>query len=162
LSPIYPEPFRFPPDWPRRPEGMHAPENAVWQAFRLANLARFTALYFNVHCGTVPGLTPTTSEAENRARTAMWAKRADVVAELGATTWVIECKAAIRASSIGQALSYGPLIAARKPQWKNPRVLLIGATIDPDAASLCASLGLECYTPQFVRLADRAQPATSP
>ena len=156
MLPLYPEPFAFPPNWSRRPEGMHAPENAVWQVFRAVNAALFTALYFNVHCGTVPGLTPQTSEAENRARTAMWAKRADVVAETRNGVWVIECKAAIRASSVGQALSYGPLIAARRPQWKSPRVMLIGAQIDPDALSLCGTLGLECYTPPFVQLAPRA------
>jgi hypothetical protein len=128
---------------------MQGPENAVWQAFRIANERTLRRVYFNVHCGTVPGLTGAESEQDNRTRTALWAKRVDVVAETATEAWLIEVKLAVRPSSVGQTLTYRPLLAARKPSWANPRVMLIAASFDPDALALCDSLGVECYGAPF-------------
>lgn len=158
-TPLYPPLVEFPPTWRRRPVGMQAPEDVVWQLFRRANERLIRTLYFNVHCGTVPGLTDAESADDNRARTAMWAKRVDVVAETSSEVWLIEVKAAVRPSAVGQTLTYKPLLAARKPTWANPRVMLIGAQFDPDALALCGTLGLECYAPPFALLVPRANPA---
>lgn len=132
---------------------MANPENAVWQAFREANAPAMRALYFNVHCGTVPGLTASTPDDENRIRSALWSKRVDVVVETAAEVWLIECKTNVRPSSVGQTLTYKPLIGARKANWNAPRLILIGATFDPDALALCGTLGLECYQQPFRLLA---------
>lgn len=153
--PLYPALFRFPPDWRRRPEGMHSPENVVWQAFRTANLAAIRGLWFNVHCGTVPGLAEGMSDGENRARTAMWAKRVDVVAETATDVWLIEVKTDVRPSAVGQTLTYLPLLASRNPAWASPRPILIAARFDADALALCGTLGLECYAAPFAPLAPR-------
>jgi hypothetical protein len=135
---------------------MHGPENAVWQRFREANERTIRALYFNVHCGTVPGLTSATPADENRLRSALWSKRADVVIETASEVWCVEVKTAARPSSVGQTLTYAPLLAARKASWASPRMMLIANTFDPDALGLCGTLGLECYAPPFALIAPRA------
>lgn len=128
-------------------------ENAVWQAFRSINEPALHALYFNVHCGTVPGLTTSTPEEENRIRSALWSKRVDVVAETATEVWLIEVKANARPSSVGQTLTYRGLIGARKVNWNAPRLMLVAGTFDPDALALCGELGLECFAPPFRLLA---------
>ncbi len=135
---------------------MARPENEVWQAFRLANVHQFRALYFNVHVGTVPGLTDAMDELENRTRSALWAKRIDVIAETTAEVWLIECKVDVRPSAVGQTLTYVPLVGARNPAWAGARPLLVAARFDPDARALCGTLGLECIAPPFAPLAPRA------
>lgn len=137
---------------------MALPENEVWQAFRRANQHQLRALYFNVHCGTVPGLTATTDEIENRTRSALWSKRVDVVAETDDEVWMIECKVDVRPSAVGQTLTYVPLITARNPAWSSVRPIIIGARFDPDARALCGTMGLECIAPPFAPLAKRPTP----
>lgn len=149
VAPIYPPLVDFPPTWRRRPVGMQAPEDVVWQLFRAANERTFRRLYFNVHCGTVPGLTATETAQDNRTRTALWAKRVDVVAETASEVWLIEVKEAVRPSAVGQTLTYVPLLGARRASWANPRPMLIAASFDPDALALCGTMGLECYAPPF-------------
>jgi len=131
-------------------------ENAVWQRFREANQGQIRALYFNVHLGTVPGLDDWTSPAENSARTTLWSKRADVVAETDHEVWLIECKAAARPGAVGQLLVYAPLLAERNPTWTRPRPMLVAGTADPDALALSLTLGFEIILPPFVSLPPRA------
>lgn len=133
-------------------------ENAIWQPFREANLGAITALYFNVHVGTVPGLEDWTTDDENRARTALWSKRIDIVAEAYREVWLIECKTAARPSAVGQLLTYVPLIGEREPSWASPRPILLAGTCDPDAFLLSQTLGFEIVLPPFVRLTPRAAP----
>lgn len=154
-APLFPPLVPFPPDWPRRPEGMQPQENTVWQAFRLANLAQLRALYFNVHCGTVPGLTDETPDDENRLRSTLWSKRVDVVAETIADVWLIEVKAAARPSAVGQTLTYVPILGQRRAEWRNARPLIVAAQFDPDALTLCGTLGVECIAPPFAPLGPR-------
>lgn len=134
---------------------MQTPENQVWQRFRKANERVMRRLYFNVHCGTVPGLTAGASELENRTRSALWSKRVDVIAETASEVWLIEVKAAVRPSAIGQTLVYVPLIGARKLEWSNPRPMLIGDYFDPDSLALCGTMGLECFGPEFHLIAPK-------
>jgi len=155
MDPLRPPLERFPPEYARRPQGMLQAENAVWQAFRVANQGALTALYFNVHVGTVPGLDATTTAAENSARTTLWSKRIDVVAEAYREVWLIECKTAARPSAIGQLLTYIPLLADRNATWTDPRPLLVAGTVDPDAFQLATTLNFEILTPPFRRLAPR-------
>lgn len=155
MLPLYPDLFRQEPTYSRRPEGMQAAENAVWQLFRIANLGALKSLYFNVHCGDVPGLTDQTPPAENRLRSAVWSKRCDVIAEAYNEVWLIEVKTQVRPSAVGQILTYVPLLKTRNPAWDNPRPLLIAGTFDPDALALCGRLGFECIGPPFTRLAPR-------
>jgi hypothetical protein len=130
-------------------------ENEVWQRFRLANLAQLRALYFNVHCGTVPGLQDDTTDAENRLRSTLWSKRVDVVAETIDEVWLIEVKAAARPSAVGQTLTYIPILGQRRASWRGARPLIVAAQFDPDALNLCGLLGVECIGPPFVPLGPR-------
>lgn len=161
-QPLYPPLRDYPPTWSRRPDGLQGQENAVWQAFRTANVRTIRRLFFNVHVGTVPGLTQTMSADEIRHRTALWAKRADVIAETATETWLIEVKTHVRPSAVGQTLTYVPLLKDRNPFWHDPRPILIAATFDPDALALCGTLGLECYAPPFPLLTPRELPPTTP
>ena len=136
---------------------MQTAENAVWQMFRQANASALRCLYFNVACGTVPGWSPDQSDQEQRDRAAVWSKKVDVMAETDAEVWLIEVKLAARASSVGQVLQYVPLVAVRKAAWATARPLLIAGSFDPDALSLCGTLGVECYAPPFSPLKPRVR-----
>lgn len=152
---MFPPLMPFPPDWSRRPEGMEAQENEVWQRFRVANVAQLVRLFFNVRCGTVPGLTDSTPDDENRLRSALWSKRVDVVAETIDDVWCIEIKGAARPSAVGQLLTYIPILGQRRAEWRNARPLLVAAQFDPDALNLCGTLGVECIGPPFANLGPR-------
>jgi hypothetical protein len=153
LPAIYPPLEPHDSSYMRNPTGMALAEAAVWHAFRRTNAGRITQLYYNVHVGTVPGDDPNASDADRRLRAQLYAKRVDVIALAPPETWVIEVKPRANPSALGQLLVYVPLVTARCPSWPRLRPMIVAASIDADAATLCHSLGITCQTPPFAPLA---------
>jgi hypothetical protein len=134
---------------------MQAAENAAWQDFRRLNAGLWTTLYYNVHVGTVPGDDDTEHPADRMLRASLYAKRVDVIARTSRETWVIEVKAAARASAIGQVLVYPPLVLTRCPEWAPLRPMLVAASCDPDVAATAVTYGVEVFCPPFTLVAPR-------
>ncbi len=155
LSPLYPDVNAREPTFAGVPDGMAPLEAAVWQLFRVANLHRMRAVYFNVHVGTVPGDVATDLPATRRVRAALYSKRVDVIADAPPETWIIEVKVRANPSALGQLHVYVPLVAARFPDWPNARPLVIAQQCDADAAAIAGTLGIECLTPPFAPLVPR-------
>ncbi len=152
LPAVYPEIFAREPTFVGTPDGMAPMEAAVWQLFRLANVHRMRAVYFNVHVGTVPGDDVNDPASTRLLRSSLYAKRVDVIADAPPETWVIEVKVRANPSALGQLHVYVPLVAARFPAWPRLRPILLAHDVDADAGSLCASLGITCATPPFTPL----------
>jgi hypothetical protein len=156
--PLYPELQPF--DAQRTPRAIGLPrlDAAIWERFRTTNLGLLRTVYFNVHVGTIPGDTAGEDPATRQLRAALWAKRIDVVCITPSETWVLEIKQHLRSAALGQLLVYLEPLRIRLPFAPRFRPLLVGDSIDADAALLCPTLGLECITPPFGPLVPR--PAT--
>jgi hypothetical protein len=131
---------------------MIPPERAVWRMFQLANLDVLTALYFNVHVGTIAGDDPHDPPTTRELRATLYAKRVDVIARSTVGTLVLEVKERVRPSAVGQLLVYLPLVLARFPDFAPLRPVLLAMTTDPDVQPVAQALGVECYSPPGLRL----------
>jgi hypothetical protein len=120
-------------------------ESAVIRDYLLAHLAEFDRVDFSVRVGQ--GQTPDPTHLPGVQANAVNSskKRIDIVGQQGSTTVLIEAKTRVTHAVLGQLLTDRQLWLEDHPDAKDPRLVAIGRTSDPDTLRVLSAHGIDVY-----------------
>lgn len=120
-------------------------ESDVIRDYLNAHGADFEQIGFSVRCGQALKPDPTHLIGVQKSTIYSSRKRIDVVGVFGGQVTLVEAKARIEPSALGQILTYRKLWMQDNPGVGEPRLVLIGRYSDTDTVDACTAHGVNVF-----------------
>jgi len=120
---------------------MMALDRDVWTRFLEAEAFPITEVWYDVHVGEGLRLPADAPQLDQKISSALYEKRADVIARVGSQLWVVEVKPKADMTALGQIITYRELFLQKYRPAESVLGVVVCDQVDDDLLLIFEAIG---------------------